>query len=325
MIHVTAPSRLHFGLFSLANQGPYQYGGLGVMVRRPALQLNIMPADSFAVAGESAPRAREFARLWFDANHVSAEQTRARMEITNRPPSHVGLGSGTQLGLSVAAALHAWHGEPLPQAQKLAQSVARGKRSAIGTHGFAQGGFIHDGGKRSGETIGHLARRVALPSSWRWVLWIDAKLQGLAGKNEEAAFEQLMREPRQNSEPLTSLAHQVTEAGSAGEFDLFAESLFEFGFQAGSRFSPIQGGAFNGPMLANRMQKLRDLGVRGVGQSSWGPTLFAVLPNQDQAEQLRNQTDNCAEFAGTNCVISETCHDGAVVKTVADSQSTFEG
>jgi len=34
---------------------------------------------------------------------------------------------------------------------------------------------------------------------------------------------------------------------------------------------------------------IRQQGVQGVGQSSWGPAVFAVVRDNDQAEQLANR------------------------------------
>ena len=56
---------------------------------------------------------------------------------------------------------------------------------------------------------------------------------------------------------------------------------------AGQCFAHIQGGPYNGPHLAQLVDTIRSLGVRGVGQSSWGPTLFALLPEQAAAERFQ--------------------------------------
>ena len=37
-------------------------------------------------------------------------------------------------------------------------------------------------------------------------------------------------------------------------------------------------------LIAEVAQHLRQAGIEGVGQSSWGPTLYALLPNQQEAE-----------------------------------------
>ena len=42
---VTPPSRLHFGLWSLASPAGRQFGGVGAMVERPGLALVIEPGQ----------------------------------------------------------------------------------------------------------------------------------------------------------------------------------------------------------------------------------------------------------------------------------------
>jgi hypothetical protein len=42
LITVTAPSRLHFGLFGLAQEEGRMYGGVGAMVDQPALKLQVL-------------------------------------------------------------------------------------------------------------------------------------------------------------------------------------------------------------------------------------------------------------------------------------------
>ena len=43
LVHVTAPSRLHFGLWSLAAARGRQFGGVGAMIDKPGLRLTIEP------------------------------------------------------------------------------------------------------------------------------------------------------------------------------------------------------------------------------------------------------------------------------------------
>ena len=60
-VTVTAPSRLHFGMFSFGRSDIRQFGGVGVMVEQPALRLTIEPARSLQVRGQHALRIREAA------------------------------------------------------------------------------------------------------------------------------------------------------------------------------------------------------------------------------------------------------------------------
>ncbi len=90
------------------------------------------------------------------------------------------------------------------------------------------------------------------------------------------------------------MLHLLPEA-EAARFDKFSESLFRYGRLAGECFATKQGGPFASPRLAGLVETIRGLGVRGVGQSSWGPTLFALLPDEDAAndfvERFRHEPD----------------------------------
>ena len=48
----------------------------------------------------------------------------------------------------------------------------------------------------------------------------------------------------------------------------------------------MQGGIYSCPATAELVQWLRGRGVRGVGQSSWGPTVFAMAGDADEATAL---------------------------------------
>src|SRR5262245_46231150 len=108
-ITVSAPSRLHFGLLAFGGGQPRQFGGAGVMIRQPGLVLRISAAPQFAASGPLAERALAFARRFAEAR-LDRALPACRIEILAAPAEHVGLGLGTQLGLSVAAGLAAWCG-----------------------------------------------------------------------------------------------------------------------------------------------------------------------------------------------------------------------
>jgi predicted sugar kinase len=61
----------------------------------------------------------------------------------------------------------------------------------------------------------------------------------------------------------------------------FGEAMYEFNARVGDAFAPAQGGRYAGPAVAALVARLRGLGVTGVGQSSWGPTVFAVVRRAD--------------------------------------------
>lgn len=284
-IVVSSPSRLHFGLLGFGRPHDREFGGAGVMIHPPGLRLRFEPGESFAADGPLADRVATFARRW--SEHTGRSLAAVRIVAESMPPQHAGLGVGTQLGLCVAAGLYAALLEESPPAEQLAASVGRGLRSAVGTHGFEQGGLIIERGKGPGDKLGRLARRIPLPDDWRFVLIREPHRQGLAGDSERAAFSTLPPVPAETTARLERLLlEDLAPAAEQADFARFSQTLHTYGREAGLCFAPLQQGAYNGPRVAQRVQTLRRLGIAGVGQSSWGPTVFALVENQAAAEQL---------------------------------------
>ncbi len=304
-VQVTAPSRLHFGLLSFGHDTRRQFGGIGLMIDHPAIRLRITRASHFVIdsqvsdAGKTVPqrddrellarRVREFVRRWVRF-HGQAELPACRILIEDAPPQHVGLGTGTQLALSVAAGLNAMHRIEKTTAVELAMSVGRGLRSAVGTYGFVQGGLIVERGKLPGEPIAPLDCRLELPAPWCVVLVQPEVSSGLSGPAEQQAFAKLPPVPVNTTEQLVDEIRLCTvPAAASGDFEAFSESVYRYGRLAGQCFASIQGGPYNGPYLQRLVDTIRALDVRGVGQSSWGPTLFALLPDNEAAERFQRR------------------------------------
>lgn len=296
-VRVTASSRLHFGLFSFGGEG-VQFGGAGVMIARPITRLRAVPSDNFSAWGPAAERVAAFAAEWMAyqrekasrrdwAASLAPELPAVRLDIESVAPSHVGLGSGTQLALAVAACLELLcGGGELPGPDELAASVGRGRRSAIGTYGFCRGGLLVDDGKAESVRLATLAARVALPAEWRFVLVRPGTGVGLHGPDEIRAFQTLPPVSRETSDELRrQVRERLLPAARAADYDQFCAALYQFGHDAGMCFAAAQGGPYNGPVLSRLVARMRELGMHGVGQSSWGPTLFAVAADERQAEE----------------------------------------
>jgi beta-ribofuranosylaminobenzene 5'-phosphate synthase len=284
-VSVSAPSRLHFGLWSLASAAGRQFGGVGAMIDEPGIRLVIRPSQELHATGPLAERAIEFARRW--AAFQQQASPPCHIEVVSAPPDHVGLGSGTQLALAVAAGLNAFHDLTIESAQELANSVGRGLRSAVGTYGFLFGGLVIEQGKLPDEPISPLDCRLDLPAEWRFVLVRPHGLAGLAGEDEAAAIGGLPAVPQAITDELIALAYEkIVPAAVRGDFDAFADSLYRYGHLAGEIFAARQGGPYNGPVLTALVARIREFGFAGVGQSSWGPTVFAAAPSHAEADRL---------------------------------------
>ena len=112
---------------------------------------------------------------------------RTTLVIEDAIPRHIGLGSGTQIALAVAAALRTLHALPLDTADD-ARCSARGSRSGIGIASFEEGGVIVDAGKDDSGRPPPVISRIPFPeagaSSWSSTM----TRTGMHGEAEIEAF-----------------------------------------------------------------------------------------------------------------------------------------
>ncbi len=52
LVRVVAPSRLHFGLLSFGHRAGRRYGGIGLMIDRPAVRLSLSGAARLTIGFE---------------------------------------------------------------------------------------------------------------------------------------------------------------------------------------------------------------------------------------------------------------------------------
>jgi beta-RFAP synthase len=301
MTRVTAPSRLHFGLFHVPatdfthwpgpDGGPglpvRAFGGVGLMIDRPGVVVTVRPADAWQVEGALASRAQA-AALRFVAGLPEPDRRPFQVLVEQCPPEHVGLGVGTQLALAVSRALAVETGRPELSAADLARRVGRGERSAVGVHGFDRGELIVEAGKLPGEDLSPLLARADLPDHWRVVLLTPDGGDRWHGQQERRAFAAAAREPRPaTTEALVRVVLLgILPAALGGDLGAFGEAVYEFNRRAAEPFAAAQGGPYATAEIAEVVGELREFGACGVGQSSWGPTVFAVVGGHEEAVGL---------------------------------------
>jgi beta-RFAP synthase len=287
-VRVLAPGRLHFGLLNVPVEGlehdadgsPLRpFGGLGLMIDEPFVSLTIEESSVREVTGSLAARAALFLdRLQIEQPwKVHAEG----------PPQHIGLGVGTALGLSLAKAAAVLANKPEESVFELARRTGRGERSRIGLAGFQYGGFLVDRGHDGSDT---LAEQYRFPAEWRIVTLLPKVEQRWHGDREARAF-QATRTPAESLATTARLARlvdtKILHALIARDFPSFAASLSEYNRVAGEPFAKVQGGPYSDPAITALIERLKDEGYAGVGQSSWGPIVFALCESEAAANDLK--------------------------------------
>lgn len=256
------------------------------MVSEPGLHLVLSESEEYEYVGKQSNRIQRFAETWMEFAELRSEKP-FRIELLASPQSHIGLGTGTQLGLSVAAALFQFYFDEVPSVERLSQSVQRGQRSAVGTYGFMHGGFIVDRGKTDGDKLAKIDMHLPIPTDWRFVLIKADANAGKSGLEEESVFQDTTSDKNKLRAELIEMANaKIVPSLLNEDFNSFSNAVYEFGRTSGQYFAEVQGGAFNGPRITEMVRLIRELGTAGAGQTSWGPTVYAILESQTDANQL---------------------------------------
>jgi len=317
-VRVRAPARLHFGVLDLRGMLGRRFGGMGAAVPAPALELEAERADGFFVSGPDADRALGFAKRYGDSAGIPGG---ARIRITRAMPAHSGLGSGTQLALSVARALAELYGQP-HDAATLARQVSRGARSGVGTWLFERGGFVLEGGRREGTGLAPLLTRLPMPESWRCVVAVPATSAGLSGEAEAEAFRTLPPPPEREVEHVAHLVlMQLLPALVEADLADFGAALAEVQHVTGQWFAASQGGPFAPGPTAQLIARFRESGAAGVGQSSWGPAVYGLAGSDGAADRLAGIAKEQVGTGGL-VVAGAFANRGAVVQLLTRGAST---
>lgn len=290
MIRVSAPTRLHFGLLHVpadADPTARRFGGCGLMLDTPRVTVSVSQSPTWGATGAAADRALAFARRVVAGLPVVVRHP-VHVAVEECPPEHAGLGVGTALGLAVARAVAVELGAATYTAVELAVLAGRGERSAVGVHGSALGGFINDGGRAGDEPVGALVARLPFPD-WPVVLIRPSVATHWHGAAERQAFAR--PRPAADAARLTNrmcrlLMLGVAPAVATADYPRFAAALFEYNRAAGEPFAADQGGVYASTEIGAIIDAVRAAGVPAAGQSSWGPTAFAICSDAATAARL---------------------------------------
>lgn len=266
--------RLHVGFRNLSLERERLYGAIGIALDRPRLRV----------------RARPTREPTTDPMGVCATLGIAGVETTiaQALPMHVGLGSGTQTALALAMAAGAAAGEPV-DVRTVAPQLGRGGRSGIGVAAFEGGGVIIDAGQptaaftadvpRSGTwTVPAVAHRATVPSTWRFVLVRPTVRRGRSGDAEERTMRAVIEAA--DAAPAAAIDAVVDEqllpALATGDLAGFGAALTAIDRHNGRWYTDAQGGTHRAELAGLPAALTAVPGCVGAGQSSWGPTVYAV-------------------------------------------------
>jgi beta-ribofuranosylaminobenzene 5'-phosphate synthase len=312
-MRIRTPSRIHITLIDLNGEIGRLDGGVGLALNEPYVELRARENDEVAVKGNclNIDRFRSVANRMNEKFGYGIE-----IEVLSDYPSHVGLGSGTQISLAVGEAFNRLYGLGL-NARNLAEISGRGGTSGIGIAAFESGGLIVDGGHSKKEKKDFLPSSASRASpapviarhdfpDWKIVLVIP-DLRGFYGKKEVNLFQSYCPIPLQDVRELTHiilmlLLPSVVEC----DLDTFSKAIQriqEIGFKKVEveQYGDLIKGCF-------------EL-VECAGMSSTGPTVYAVTDGG--AKNTEKTLKGYFKERGFECwsVITKARNRGAEIET----------
>lgn len=296
MVTVRTGARLHLGFQNLSLAHERLYGGVGVALAEPALELVAEPAATATCDdGALAPLVNEVV----DVLDVEG----ARVMVRESFDRHVGLGSGTQLALATLVAVARANGKSVDPRQ-VAPDLGRGGRSGVGVGTFERGGFLVDGGHPTERfttappepgawTVPAPIAHHPIPDSWRFALVIPNTPDGPSGRPEDEHMRSAVEraDPGIADEIAGLLTRRLLPAIAAGDHREFGAAAARLGRLNGAWYADEQGGVYRPP--AGRLIEALDASaaISGAGQSSWGPTVYGITHETRADAALDAATD----------------------------------
>lgn len=329
-IRITTPCRIHLSLIDENGEIGRVDGGIGLMLDQPNVVLEVSNnADEFAI---------ECDRYYKESVHVINEKASKIFKlfrINNKNfhfhlikyyPSHVGLGSKTQLSLAIGTAISILKNMEIPL-REITKMVERGGTSGIGWRGFETGGFILDGGhdfgtgkekesfspSSSSTTIDPALTimRYKIPDNWRFLLVIPNVRPGANGQEEVEIFKKYTPIPR---EEVSEASHQILMKVLPG---LLKNNLECFG----EGLKRIQNVGFKKIEISLQNQIVKDLlkffeekGVKAYGMSSFGPSIIGITESDSEAEKLKEEAENFLGDIGGHFYVCKPNNTGAKIE-----------
>ncbi|MGC8982666.1 MAG: GHMP kinase [Desulfurococcaceae archaeon] len=304
---VESPARLHFGVVNPFNNEYRLYVSAGVAISRPKTRVVTYPDRGLHIEGCRSEELLKRLEPLIDALKLK----KGHVIVEECAPTHVGLGSTTQLLLSAARALLIANEITNVSIVDIAKLLKLGRVSGVGTYVHMYGGFVVDAGRKHQTDFPKLLLRLPFPEEWRFVVIIP-KGKGLDEHLEYQIFETARpAAPEVVWRASFMLFHELVPAIIEQDFDAFSKALSELQRTVGLMFREYQGGVF--AHYSNvAIDALLSAGVVGVGQSSWGPAVYGVVRGAERAHSIASSIK--ALLSDSEVFVADPDNRGAVVK-----------
>ncbi len=242
-VKIITNSRLHFGFLNLKSSKSYSYGGMGLSINKHPTILTVSKASKFESNLNKTLSDKIF--HFISKNKLSKK---IRIDCVDSPQKHIGLGSGTQLILSIEEALSKFY--------RFKQNInifKRNYRSGVGVNSYKNGGFIVDSPKNNLQS-NEIIFKTSFPKEWKIILIFDSKAKGLHGNSENKFFSTdttIIIKKKLSDLTLNEIIPSIIYK----DFDIFARGLTQFQELNSLFYSSIQKSSYLSHDIAKVIKK----------------------------------------------------------------------
>ena len=290
-IRIAASSRLHLGFMDLNGSLGRLYGSIGVALSKPRTEIEVKTNSHLIIQNVSEHRRRKVINFVKAFSKYHGIDPKVIIRVNKSIPEHKGLGSGTQLALSISTALAHICGIKT-DTHDFSVITGRGMRSGIGMWSFDHGGLIVDSGKmrlKDGSLDARPPKAVVrydFPDEWEFVIVIPEEKHGLSGEQEKKAIGFVHPKEKISEEICRLVMMKFLPSLVEKDIEEFGSALSEIDRRTGLFFVSVQGGIYSEKLSHKIIDHLLVSGAYGAGQSSWGPSVYGLT--------LKSESDNVA-------------------------------
>ena len=297
IFEIKSPARIHIGFLDLDFNSSRKFGSLGLTISDFFFRIRIEKSQNIKVVSNCLLIKKKTMEI---IKFLNLEKNISNFKITilSTIPIHNGLGSGTQLTLSLGYLISEFFNLNM-NVNHIAHIFNRGARSGIGIESFKKGGFNIDVGKLDGSQDPPLnILNLNWPSDWKILLIMDQNITGVHGEKEIKEFRELKKSKFTNSNSnFKSLVMNIIPGIIEKNFIEFSKGLREIQDNMSKIFYGNKN-KFASSIIAKIFLNLKINGINCFGQSSWGPTGFIFFENAKKRNELLKYLENYINLNG---------------------------
>lgn len=287
IITLNSPARIHIGFLDMGKSSLRKFGSLGLTISKYSYIIQIEKSKKIEISCNDPILSNKINNIII-LLRKDISFSNFKIRVLSKIPMHSGLGSGTQLALSIGYLITKLNKIKF-DVNHIATILKRGSRSGIGIESFKNGGFNIDVGKLKKSSSPPLnILNLKWPIEWKIILLFDQNIIGVHGKDEVKEFETL-REPNKNysNENCKNLLMKIIPGLMEKNFTEFSDGIRIIQNNMSKTFYKKKK-KFASKTIEQIFNNLDKIDCNGYGQSSWGPTGFIFCENTKKRNELLN-------------------------------------